>query len=100
MIEFSDFIFCNRDEAIACKKHLYRELGLSLISKRNTSNEEISDEEKDLKELRKIALAVARYKKNNTKRPRVMVITNSANPVTVAVGQFEQEEECTFTVPV
>ena len=28
IMEYSDFIFCNKDEAIACKQHLASELGI------------------------------------------------------------------------
>lgn len=94
MIEYSDFMFCNRDEAIACRTHLFRELGINMSKvERNNNSEQLSTEEKHMRELSDIALAVARYKKKNTKRPRVMVITDSANPVTVAIGQFGEQKE-------
>lgn len=42
--------------------------------------------ESELDELAIIASHVAKYSKCNTNRPRVMVITNSEQPVTVAVS--------------
>lgn len=60
MISYSDFVFCNKDEALAGATYLKEDLGIS-----------------DTSDLKLIARAIAGYKKVNKQRPRVMVITNS-----------------------
>lgn len=50
--KYSDFLFGNKEDAYSCAKHLHEELGL----------------EKNTKELKDIALAIAKYEKINTKR--------------------------------
>lgn len=73
ILTMSDFIFCNKDEAIACAKYLHEEIGL---------------DQSDLTNLNEIAKSVAFYSKKNCEKPRVVVITNSDHPVTVAVQHF------------
>lgn len=36
-----------------------------------------------------ISKAVTKFKKENTFRPRIMVVTNSDRPVTVAIGPYD-----------
>jgi len=67
ILTFCDFIICNKDDAHACAKYLGKDLG-------------ISPEEKD-REV--IALAMTKYLKVSS-RPRVMVVTDSQNPIAVA----------------
>jgi sugar/nucleoside kinase (ribokinase family) len=38
-------------------------------------------------------MAVTRFEKENTARPRIMIVTNSERPVTVAVGPWKGNTE-------
>ena len=70
IMEYSDFLFCNKQEALAASKHIGAEIG-------------IDEDEKDLDT---IARAMSLYKKLNLKRGRVAIITDSCYSVTVAVS--------------
>lgn len=89
MIEYSDFIFCNKLEAIACSYYFHEELGI-----------EHSDED-SLSNLSKIANGITSYQNQfrleDRKRPRIMIITNSADPVVVSIGPFKDHKICRFT---
>jgi len=90
ILEYSDFIFCNKEEARAARKYLGAELGIP--ASKESSNE--------LEELESIALHVAQYSKTNTSRPRVTIITNSEQPVTVAVSDHSGDKAYSFAVNV
>jgi|TARA_B110000305_G_C19351196_1_gene594352 adenosine kinase len=47
-------------------------------------------------DLKDVAKAMAKFKKANTKRPRIAVVTNGAKPVIVAQN-MPGEEECSVT---
>ena len=89
MIEYSDFIFCNKLEAIACSYYFHEELGI-----------EHSDED-SLSNLSKIANGITSYqnqfKLEDRVRPRIMIITNSSEPVVVSIGPFRDHKICRFT---
>jgi len=68
-MEYSDFLFCNKQEAISAAKYIGPEIGIS----------------RDETDLLKIAGAIASYKKQNKKRGRVMIITDSHFSVNVAI---------------
>ena len=72
-MKYSDIIFGNKEDALSSAKYLYEELGL----------------EKDTKSLKDIAMAIAKFEKVNKNRQRVMIITDSGNPVTIAVNGLE-----------
>ena len=59
---------------------------------------EVLDDESE--ELSVIAKTIVRYEKLNQNRPRIMVITNSDRPVTIAVGGHKDVEEYSFSVSV
>lgn len=84
MIENSDFIFCNKMEAIACSQYFYKELGIE------------HSEDDTLENLQNIANAITKYENKFTLkdkvRPRVMLITNSGEPVVVSVGPYKDQE--------
>ena len=87
MITYTDFLFCNRDEALMASRQLAVELEIEPAS---PIIDEVPDVEGKLKE---VASNLAKFKKLNDK-PRCVVITNSADPV--CVSYMDQ----TFMVPV
>lgn len=83
MIEYADFIFCNKLEAIACSNYFHEELGIEF------SNDE------GLENLKNIANGITSYRsggddfaKKKHIRPRIMIITNSGEPVVVSIGPY------------
>lgn len=70
VMRYSDFVFCNKQEALAASKYIGTELG-------------ISEDESNLDE---IARAMSLYPKLNLRRGRVAIITDSSKSVTVAVS--------------
>lgn len=76
ILEYSDFIFCNKSESIACSEFFFNELGIEHSTEDTIDN------------LKKISMAIANFKLAKKTRPRVMVITNSEKPVVVSVGAF------------
>lgn len=92
MFEYSDIIFCNKDEALDVSKAMSDELNI----------EPAQDESKidDLyEELERIASAMVQYKKINVGRSRIAVITNSADPV-IACYVNSNGDISTLRVPV
>ena len=85
-MKYSDFLFCNKSEALACGKHLHAELGLDSEEKRN--------------DVKLISAAVASYPKLNKSRQKITVITDSENPVTISIYDDNSKEIQTFTVDV
>ena len=69
-MKHADFLFCNKQEAIAFPKYLSTEVG-------------IDENESDLD---KIARAMSLYPKHNLKRGRIAIITDSCFSVTIAVS--------------
>ena len=67
IISYSDFIICNKDDAHSCARHLSAEIGISA----------------DEKDRETIALAMTKFLKVSS-RPRVVIITDSQNPIAVA----------------
>ena len=67
IISYSDFIICNKDDAHSCAKHLSDKIGISA----------------DEKDRETIALAMSKFHKVSS-RPRVVIITDSQNPIAVA----------------
>ena len=63
-LECADYVFANEDEAAEFAK---------------TQGMEGAD-------LKDVAIAIAKYKKTNTKRPRVAIVTYGAKPVIVAIN--------------
>ena len=57
------------------------------------------NEKEELIELQNIAKTIVRFKKYNSTRPRVMIITNSEKPVIIAVAKYKDTDEYSFTVP-
>ena len=68
-IEFADFVFCNEHEA----KEFGKQQGMTEI------------------DFEQIATKIAKWKKNNTQRPRVAIITQGPLPVVVAINHPGQE---------
>ena len=71
VIDYADYVFCNEDEAAKFGE----------INKLGHSN------------LKDVALAIAKWNKINTKRPRCVVITQGKEPVLVAITQKNAEPE-------
>lgn len=92
MIEYADFLFCNKMEAIACSQHFHEDLGI-----------EYSDDD-SLENLIKIANSISSFDKNKTLkervRPRIMIITNSGEPVIVSIGPYGDQKQNVFTKKV
>lgn len=76
-IEYSDYVFCNEDEA-------------SLMA-----------EKKGFEASNRLAAAkfICNYKKANTKRPRVVVVTQGADPILIVTSQADGEAQVT-EVPI
>ena len=77
-LQYADYVFCNEDEAASFAK----------VNKI------------EYKSLKEVAIAIAKWKKVNDKRPRVAVVTQGKDPVFIATS-FKVGEEPTVTeVPV
>ena len=92
MFEYSDVIFCNKDEALDVSRAMSDELDLAPAKEENEIEDLYS-------ELNKIARAFVQYKKINQSRSRIAVITNSANPVVVCYRDINGEISSIY-VPV
>ena len=97
MIEYADFIFCNKLEAIACSHWFHEELGIEY------------SEDETLENLVNIANGITGYQSKASKdncfplqknRPRIMIITNSGEPVVVSIGAFRDQSQKSFTKSV
>lgn len=86
IMKYSDFLFCNKQEALACGRHLHAELGLDTEEKRN--------------DVKQICAAVSSYPKLNKNRQKITVITDSENPVTISIYNDNTKELNTFQVSV
>ena len=73
ILEYSDFLFCNKQEAIAFSSKYGEALNLGL-----SKNEE---------NLALIALAMSKLAKKNLQRPRAVIITDSIRPVTFVAAR-------------
>ena len=70
IMEYADYLFCNKQEAIAASKYIGTEIGIS----------------EDETNLDTIARAFSLYSKHNHNRGRIALITDSCYSVTVAVS--------------
>lgn len=77
-MQYADYVFCNDEEA-----RIFGEVNKI-----------------DNPTMENVALALAKWNKINTKRPRVAVITQGAKPTLVAIYQEGQEtQSLSFEVP-
>lgn len=78
-LEHADYLFANEDEAAEFGKTQKMEEGVSLTE---------------------VAKVLAKWKKSNTKRPRVAIVTNGAKPVIVAINTPGSEDVQVTEYPV
>lgn len=90
MIDYADFLFCNKFEAIACSKYFHKELGIEW------------SEDDTYENLTNIAKAIANYNLSSItrSRPRIMIITNSGEPVVCSISEFRDQPQISFTQDV
>lgn len=86
ILQYSDSMFCNKAEALACGRHLHAELGLDTEEKRT--------------DIKQICAAVSSYPKLNKNRQRITVITDSEHPVTISMYNDNTKELNIFQVAV
>ena len=84
IMNYCDFIFCNKEEALACSEYLHAELGLDTDEKRTN--------------LMDIASAISSYNKSNKKRQKITVITDSSSPVTCSIFSAQSQGLTVFQV--
>lgn len=92
MLELTDIIFCNKNEALDFSRKMSTELNIDGAPEDELKISDISAE------LARISEALVLYKKKNTQRGRIAIITNSAQPVVVAFRNGDVVSS--FDVPV
>ena len=87
ILPHADIIFCNHEEALACDAKM---MGAGDVEGDAASR------------LLLVAEKIVRYKKVNasSERPRVVVITNSAKNVILALGHPDSKEITKQTIPL
>jgi adenosine kinase len=78
ILEHADYVFCNEDEAKCFA---------------DTNKLEYSS-------LKDVAVSISKWKKTNTKRPRISIITQGKDPILVAISkEGEDTVQREFSIP-
>lgn len=78
VLEYADYVFCNEDEA-----KVFAEVN-------KIEHENLKD----------VAVAISKWKKVNTARPRVAIVTQGKDPVILAINKDGEQTLKEFPVPV